>query len=321
MADDLRRLVPAMATVFLGSVVAGSSCIIPDHGIVALVDCGIRWCATAEYAKALNEFDNPVDVQEPQPDGTVTWVTECLCMTPDDDLVLRAGAPTMQHDLLRNRVLDAARQACLDRAIANHLDPDPPPPLDAVLEVTCTEAVTTLFRDGCCGLRSDLCGGSTQSCDADPTDGEEPGPFTPSSEGPGGLDSTDGGSTEGSLSSLAPLYAEVACDGSTCAIGQPLVDALLHAPEAVLAEGTSLTFVSRQGTVIGMELRGVEPDTLAGHLGLRDGDVLVRVGGRPIRNEAELLAAADEAMRADDLTVELRRDERTLVRRFVRARP
>lgn len=312
-------VVPAVAAAILGSA-AGASCIIPDHGIVALVDCGIRWCATAEHAKALDEFDNPVDVQEPQPDGSVAWVTECLCMTPADDLVLRAEVPAMQYDLLRNQILDAARQACLDRAIANQLDPDPPPPQDATLDVTCTEAVTTIFRDGCCKLRNDLCGGSTQSCDDDPTGGEEPGPFTPSTEGSGGLDSTGGDSTEGGISSLEPFYAEVACEGSTCTIGQPLIDALMSSPEAALAEATSLAFASSRGVVIGMELRGVEDGNLAGRLGLRNGDVIVLVGDMHLRDEGELLAAAEWASTVDELTVEVLRDGRRLVRRFVRAR-
>ena len=70
-------VVPAVAAAILGSA-AGTSCIIPDHGIVALVDCGIRWCATAEHAKALDEFDNPVDVQEPQPDGSVAWRADAV---------------------------------------------------------------------------------------------------------------------------------------------------------------------------------------------------------------------------------------------------
>ena len=67
MAGELRRLVvPGVAAAILGSTVAGASCIIPDHGIVALVDCGVRWCATAEYAQALNGDGIPVDVQQPQ---------------------------------------------------------------------------------------------------------------------------------------------------------------------------------------------------------------------------------------------------------------
>lgn len=52
-------LAPATAAGILGVAASGTSCIIPDHGIVALVDCGVRWCATAEYAKALNVSGNP----------------------------------------------------------------------------------------------------------------------------------------------------------------------------------------------------------------------------------------------------------------------
>ena len=327
MAGELRQLMmPAMAAAILGSAAAGISCIIPDRGIVALVDCGVRWCATAEYAQALNGAGNPVDVQQPQPDGSSDWVTECVCMTPDDDLVLLAGAPTMQYDLLRNQVLDATRKACLDQAIANDLDPDPPPPQDQFLEVTCTEAVTTIFRNGCCKLRNDLCGGSTQACDADPdpTEGGEPGPFVPVTGGSGesgesGLDST-GGDGGGATPSLEPFYAEAKCSGTTCTIGQPLIDAIVSSPEAVLAEGTSLAFVSTRGVVIGMELRGVEARNLAGRLGLRDGDVILRVGEMTLRDEAEVLAAAEWAAGVDEVTVVLLRDGARHERTFVRGR-
>jgi len=317
-----RLLAPALALALLAGAASGTSCIIPDHGIVALVDCGVRWCATAEYAEALNDDGNPVQVHEPQPDGSSDWVTGCVCMTPSEDLILRAHAG-MKYELLSHRILDAARGACIDQAIANDLDPDPPPPQDATLALTCTDAVTTIFRDGCCNMRNDLCGGSTQSCDADldPTEGEEPGPFVPDTDGSGsdgGLDST-GGDTDGGMSSLEPFYAEVQCEGTTCTIGQSLIHAMLTAPEAVLAEGTSLTFVSSEGVTIGMELRGVEPDGLAARLGLRDGDVIVRVGTRPLRNEAELMAAADWAMTMDEVDVTVLRDGEPHSRTFVRA--
>ena len=325
MAGELRRLMaPAMAAAILGSAAAGASCIIPDHGIVALVDCGVRWCSTAEYAKALDGDSNPVDVLEPQPDGSSDWVTECVCLTPDEDLVLRAEAPAMQYELLRNQVLDAARKACLDQAIANDLDPDPLPPEDASLEVTCTEAVTTIVRNGCCKLRNDLCGGTTQACDADldPTDAEEPGPLAPVTGDAGessesGLDST-GGDGGGAAPSLEPFYAEATCRGTTCTIGPALIDAIVRSPEAVLAEGTSLAFVSSQGVVLGMELRGVEAGNLAGRLGLRDGDVIVRVGELRLRDEAEVLAAVEWAASIDEVRVVLLRDGTQHERLFVR---
>jgi hypothetical protein len=188
-------VLPAVTVAVVAGAVSGTSCIIPDHGIVALVDCGVRWCATAELAKALDENGNPVEVQQPQPGGTTDWVTECVCVTPADDLVLRAEAPPMQYEILRNQVLDAARQACIDQAIANDLDPDPPPPDEALLDVTCTEAVTTIFRDGCCLMRNDECG-TNETCDADidATAGEAGPLVTEGGEsGPGGVDSSGGG--------------------------------------------------------------------------------------------------------------------------------
>jgi hypothetical protein len=305
-------VVLAITTVAILGSLSGTSCIIPDHGIVALVDCGAKWCATAELAEALGPNENIVQVQEPQPDGSSNWVTECICMTPADDQVLQAGAPFMQYELLRNQILDAARQACLDAAIASDFDPDPPFPLDDLLEPSCYEAVTTVFRDGCCKRLNTECGG-VNSCDADldPTEGDPPATTT--------SDSAD--STTGEMSSLEPFYAEISCTADTCRVGQSLIDAILAAPELLLAEGTSLRFASTAaGRPLGLELRDVAPDTLAGRLGLREHDILLRVGDLPLTSQVELLEAAAFAQAAEQLTVLVQRNGATHVRHFVRAR-
>ena len=78
--------------------------------------------------------------------------------------------------------------------------------------------------------------------------------------------------------------------------------------------------MSSQGVVIGMELRGVEERNLAGPLGLRDGDVIVRVGGMPLHDEAEVLAAVEWAAGVDEVTVVVMRDGGWYERRFVRGR-
>lgn len=314
----------ALGVTLVATVVglSGTSCIIPDHGIVALVDCGASWCATAELAEALDPFDNIVQVQEPQPDGSSGWVTECVCMTPADDLILRAGSPPMQYELLRNQILDATRQACLDAAVANGFDPDPPYPLDDLLDPSCYEAAGSIFRDGCCKRLNAECG-TNDSCDADldptdrdPTD-DAPAATTDPSDS---ADTTAAPDSTGEMSSLEPYYAQITCTGRTCRIGQPLIDALLAAPELLLAEGTSLRFASLDGHVVGLELHDVAPDTLAGHLGLRDHDILLCVAGLPLTNETELLQAATFAQAADHLAVLVHRDGTTHEHHLVRER-
>ena len=312
MADETPRWSAAGVTLMFGLLTVSSiSCIIPDHGIVALVDCGARWCATAELAEALADNGDIIQVQVPQPDGTTGWVTECVCMTPADDLVVLAGDPPVQYDILRTQVINATRQACLDAAIDNGFDPDPPHPLDEQLEPSCYEAVTAIFRDGCCKMLNADCG-TNDSCDGDPTDGD---PATTTTDAPDSADTTASDASTGEMSSLEPFYAEITCTADTCRIGQPLIDAILAAPELLLAEGTSLRFASR-----GLELQGVASDTLAGHLGLRDRDVLLRVDGLPLTTEAELLAAATHAQSADRLTVLVLRAGTTHERHLLRAR-
>ncbi|MCX4241344.1 hypothetical protein [Paraliomyxa miuraensis] len=313
------RLLPSILVVgLLVASLLGSSCIIPDEGIVGSVYCGARWCATAEFAEALQN-DSIVQVQETQSDGTTGWVTRCICMTPAEDAVLQTGAPQLQYELLRAQIIDATRQACLDVAIANGLEPDPPYPFDEWLEPSCYEAVTTVFHDGCCSLLSTECGGQS-ACHDDATAGE------PSTGGgvttaPDTADTTAAAdSSTGDMSSLEPFYAEVSCSGTTCRIGQPLIDAMLSSPEAVLAEGTSLSFFPTGGPPLGLRLHGVEPDNLAGRLGFHDGDLVLRVAHLPLTTEAELLDALALAQDLDDLTLLVLRDGTTHERRFLRQR-
>lgn len=178
-----------------------------------------------------------------------------------------------------------------------------------------------IFRDGCCKRLNSECG-TNDSCDAD---------LDPTGDGPSSTDSATTAdsadttaspdSSTGEMSSLAPFYAEITCIADTCRIGQPLIDAILAAPELLLAEGTSLRFATTSaGRPLGLELQGVERDTLAGHLSLRDHDILLRIDDLPLRTEAELLDAATFAQAADHLTVFVLRDGVVHERRLVRER-
>ena len=120
------------------------------------------------------------------------------------------------------------------------------------------------------------------------------------------------------MSSLEGLYGEVRCTGTTCAVGPRLVDAVLSSPEAVLAEGTSFAVARRDGRAVGLEARGVDEGGLAWRLGLREGDVIVQVGGMAVRSEAEVMAAAAWAMETEKVVVVIVREgvriERVIVR-------
>ncbi len=170
-----------VTAVLLTSAAASStSCIIPDAGIITFSECGTAWCASAPFAQALGADGVLFDVQQTGPDGTVSWVSECVCMTPEEDLVLQIGNPSMQYELLRNRILDATRQRCLEVALDDGLDPDPPFPASEQLEPSCYDAATGLSRDGCCTLESTQCEGS-RTCDmpAFDSDGDSDPPRDP----------------------------------------------------------------------------------------------------------------------------------------------
>ncbi len=289
------------------------SCIIPDHGIVTLVDCGTRWCADAPFAKAFNQNEQAVEVQQANPDGTTGWVTHCLCMTHEQDATLQTAFPHLQYELLRDQILDATRQKCIDVAVNNGLDPDPPIGDDAALEPDCYEAVATVYRDGCCAMRSDECGG-VLTCDAGGTSGQSTDAGSDDSSGSASADDT---TTEGTLDSLAPYYHHIDCAGSTCIIGQPLIDALLQNPGAALAEGTSLAFHPPRAPT-GLRIQGIEPGGLADQLGLHEGDHILRIDDHTVTDEASLLTAAAHAYAADEVTVILLRDATPHERRFIR---
>jgi len=313
-----RRLLGSVVMLGSGTAMlhASVSCIIPDHGIVALVDCGARWCASAPFAEALNTNGERIQVQQANPDGSTGWVVQCRCMTPDEDLVLLNASPHLQYELLRSQIVDGTREACIDVAIANDLDPDPPVGNDEILDPDCYEAVTSIYRDGCCTITSDQCGGSN-SCDGPDTGGPDTGgPDTDPGDPTDGADDTTG---EGALPPLDPFYDHIACDGTTCHIGQPLIDALLANPEAALAEGTSLT-LHPIAAPTGLRLHGVEPGGLAHLLGLREGDQILRIDGLPLTTQTELFDAAAHAYEADAVTISLRRGRATHDRHFVRVR-
>ena len=74
----------------------------------------------------------------------------------------------------------------------------------------------------------------------------------------GGLDSTGGGADGGTAPSLEPFYAEAKCSGTTCTIGQPLIDAIDGAASALNIRMFLFTDPTLIDTVIAAHRRGVK---------------------------------------------------------------
>lgn len=77
-----------------------------------------------------------------------------------------------------------------------------------------------------------------------------------------------------------------------------------------LAQPTRIAPAFVNGRAIGFKLFCIRPNSLYAKVGLKNGDVVVRINGLPITNPNEALAAYDKLRDAKTLRIELRRQGR-----------
>lgn len=71
------------------------ACIIPDKGIIVLAPCGKPWCAEATNAFAMNDEDQPIQIQETV-NGQPAFVERCGCFNAEDQAILAQGDENSQ---------------------------------------------------------------------------------------------------------------------------------------------------------------------------------------------------------------------------------
>jgi general secretion pathway protein C len=67
------------------------------------------------------------------------------------------------------------------------------------------------------------------------------------------------------------------------------------------------------GQSLGMEIRGIQPDTLLTKLGIQNGDILESVNGESLTSPDDALGAYTTLRTADKLTLSIRRAGRSLM--------
>lgn len=102
----------------------------------------------------------------------------------------------------------------------------------------------------------------------------------------------------------------------TFLVSRRFLDRVLE-DQAALMRTTRIMPVTRGGRVLGVQLFGVRPDDLTARLGLRNGDVLLRVNGLDIASPERCLEAYARLRQTDRLTVTLERAGRELALTYV----
>jgi len=78
----------------------------------------------------------------------------------------------------------------------------------------------------------------------------------------------------------------------------------------------SMKIHSREGDMEGIQVSGIQRDTLADVLGLKDGDVLLEVNGQRIDSVLNTVRASMNAHRSDDLLLNVRRNGRIVTLKY-----
>jgi type II secretory pathway component PulC len=102
------------------------------------------------------------------------------------------------------------------------------------------------------------------------------------------------------------LARDITCKKSHCTLHKQAIERLLSDP-AALAGQARVVPVMHDGQVDGLALVSVHPDSIFARLGLRNHDVLTRVGGYEIYNPEKALAAYAALRDAREIDVELKR--------------
>lgn len=291
------RLAAALTLAMSGT----SACIIPDHDIQVISDCGDKWCATIPMSgagRAWGDQDGLLDVAVVTVSGPlITAVSGCVCMTPSESAVLDEGCADApcdpEYTQLVAEVVNVTYEACLTAAVES-FEPDLNQNTALVtMGNTCLEASPfwTVTKT------MDACSVPTEEC------------------GTGGAPLVSGGGPE-------PYLAySISCSGGTCTVPDALLDALDAAPELLINSATRLTQVKSGGVPIGLKFSGIVTNSLAYRLGFRNNDIAQQVNGLPFKVQSDLLAVFVELRTSENATVRVKRGSSTVYLNFVRQQP
>ncbi len=289
-----------LARVVTLPLVACVACIVPDHGIQVLGDCGVNWCITIPMTGNGRAWGDQLGTDVAVMDivnGNVTAINRCVCMTPSESALLEAGCamPPCDPEFVEvtAELVNLTYEACLTASVENYQ-----PDLSQNTAVvnpgnTCLEASafwTPVKSEDWCSIPSDEC-----DTDASPL--------------------MDGGGPEPFLSYTIP------CTGGTCTVPDALVEAVDVDSDLLIHSATRLTQVKSGGVPIGLKFSGIVSNSLAYRLGFRNNDIVQQVNGLPFKVQSDLLAAFVELRAAETATVTVKRGTTTIYLNFVRQQP
>ena len=279
------------------TALAALNCIIPDHGIQVVTDCGTEWCLTIPNngnGKAWG--DQPplgFDIGVQDKDGSNYFaLTRCVCMTPSEDAVLEAGCPMAPCDpeftQLKAEVTNVTYEACLGAAANNYA-----PALGQNTNVVtsgnnCLEA--SQFW-GAPYQGSGLCEVPIEECDTD---------IAPL---------RDGGEPYYTLMSACPT-------SGTCTVPDAVLDAIDANPDLLMDSNTRLTQVTT-----GMQFNAILTSSLAYRLGFRNSDIIQQVNGLAFKTTANFLTVFQELRTSETALVQIKRGGSTITKSFQREQP
>jgi type II secretion system protein C len=93
---------------------------------------------------------------------------------------------------------------------------------------------------------------------------------------------------------------------------RPNVEAPRNSTLSGLLRGVRVVPEQRDGKLVGLRLRGVRPDGLLGHIGLKEGDRLDTINGYRVTEPNEVLVLYTRLRQLDHLSIAIERDGRPL---------
>jgi len=291
------RTVRASTSLFMLSC---SACIIPDHDIQFLSDCGVEWCVTIPMTGDGRAWGDQVGTDVAVMDvvnGNVTALKRCVCMTPAESRILDAGCTTPPCDPefveLQAAVVNLTYEACITASAENY-EPDLNQHTATVNPGnTCLEASEFWTPT----KSEDACSVPSEECDTD-------APLL-----------TGGGGSEPFITYSIP------CSGGTCTVPDGVIDEIDANPEILMSSTTRLTQVKSGGVPIGMRFSGISLSSLAYRLGFRNNDIVQEINGLPFKVQSDLFSAFVELRVSETATLKVRRGTSTLYLNFTRAQP
>ncbi|MCA9709728.1 MAG: hypothetical protein KDK70_28070 [Myxococcales bacterium] len=295
----------ALLGIAVDLTVSTAGCVYHDT-CIKVTSAGHDWCRNLALAKqwpAGGSFEDATSIL--RPDGGSP--RGCLCYNDAEQEIFGAMLPECRYEGFLDDLEQAARQECEVLAMPGY---DHNCWITSGEQASIVEDQYPLGAGSCignCEYGAPPAGGScpdpnpyecaTGGYDADACESEGDA----ETDADDSADTTDGDTTGGVMLDFDGL---VSCDGPTCEIDEVFARSLYADPSPLLGQRTRLVYDTKTKRHV---VQGVEPDSLAHALGLRNGDRLESVGGITIHDLDSALQAHAQLGHETTLHVRVKR--------------